>query len=55
MIHSCVGLTYVSDKMKLGTFMEILDAINHVNFYLHQMNILRAGVGSKRVYSLECK
>jgi hypothetical protein len=27
--------------MKLGTFVDPLDVMNHANFHLHVMNILR--------------
>jgi hypothetical protein len=38
-------------SLKLGTFVELMDLINHTNFYLFLVNSFRASGGSKmRIY-----
>jgi hypothetical protein len=37
--------------MKVGTFFDAPDVINHANFHLHMMNILRASRGQKRGFA----
>jgi hypothetical protein len=45
------GGTPEDGKLKLGTFVEPIDVINHTNFYLILMNSFRASGGSKmRIY-----
>jgi hypothetical protein len=39
--------------MKLGTFLDILDVINHTSFHRRVMNTLRASGGSKRAFPFE--
>jgi hypothetical protein len=47
----CGGGTPKDGKLKLGTFVELADIINHTNFYLFLMNSFRASGGSKiRIY-----
>jgi hypothetical protein len=38
--------------MKLRTFVDVPDVMNHANFHLRVMSSLRAGVGSKRGFCL---
>jgi hypothetical protein len=45
------GGTPKDGELKLGTFVEPMDIINHTNFYLFLMNSFRASGGSKmRIY-----
>jgi hypothetical protein len=45
------GGTPKDGELKLGTFVELIDIINHTNFYLFLMNSFRASGGSKmRIY-----
>jgi hypothetical protein len=38
-------------ELKLGTFVELMDLINHTNFYIFLMNSFRASGGSNmRIY-----
>jgi hypothetical protein len=39
--------------MKLGTFVDVLDVMNHAKFHLHKMNILRSSGGHKRGFPFE--
>jgi hypothetical protein len=36
------GVTPEDGELKLGTFVELADVINHTNFYLFRMNSFRA-------------
>jgi hypothetical protein len=47
------GGTPSGGMMKLGTFIDLLDVINHANFNLHMMIILRASGESKRGFAFE--
>jgi hypothetical protein len=47
----CGGGTPKDGELKLGAFVELVDIINHTNFYLFLMNSFRASGGSKmRIY-----
>jgi hypothetical protein len=47
----CGGGTPKDGELKLGAFVELVDVINHTNFYLFLMNSFRASGGSKmRIY-----
>jgi hypothetical protein len=39
--------------VKLGTFVEVLDVINHASFHFCVMSSLEAGGGSKRGFGFE--
>jgi hypothetical protein len=43
----CRGGTPKDGELKLGTFVELMDIMNHTNFYLFLMNSFRASGGSK--------
>jgi hypothetical protein len=43
----CGGVTPNDGELKLGTFVELADVINHTNFYLFLMNSFRASGGQK--------
>jgi hypothetical protein len=43
----CGGGTPKDGELKLGTFVEPMDVINHTNFYLFLMNSFRASGGQK--------
>jgi hypothetical protein len=45
--------TPVGGMMKLATFVEPLDVINHANFHLKEMNSLQMSGGSKRGFAFE--
>jgi hypothetical protein len=44
----CGGGTRKGGIMKLGTFVDVADVINHAKFHLPKINILRASGGSKK-------
>jgi hypothetical protein len=47
----CGGRTPKDGELKLGTFVERINIINHTKFYLFLMNSFRASWGSKmRIY-----
>jgi hypothetical protein len=39
--------------MKLGTFLDVPDVMNRVNFHLRVRSILRAGEGQKECFAFE--
>jgi hypothetical protein len=43
----CGGGTPKDGELKLRTFVELMDVINHTNFYLFLMNSFQASGGSK--------
>jgi hypothetical protein len=43
----CRGGTHRDGKLKLGTFVELMNLINHAKFYSFLMNSFRASGGSK--------
>jgi hypothetical protein len=43
----CGGGTPKDGELKLGTFVELMDVINHTNFYLFLMNSFRVSGRSK--------
>jgi hypothetical protein len=43
----CRGGTPKDGELKLGTFVELMDVMNHTNFYLFLMNSFRASGGQK--------
>jgi hypothetical protein len=47
------GGTPESGVIKLGTFFDAQDFINHAKFYVHQMNGVRAWRGSKNSFPFE--
>jgi hypothetical protein len=49
--HIYGGVTPNNGELKLGTFVELADFINHTNFYLFRMNSFWTSGGSKmRIY-----
>ena len=49
------GETPIGGMMKLGTFVDVPDVMNHANFHLRVMGSLGAGRGSRRgVLPLKC-
>jgi hypothetical protein len=52
----CGGGTPKDGELKLGTFVEFMDVINHTNFYLfHVMNSFRASSGGVKNEDLPLK
>jgi hypothetical protein len=49
------GRTPPGGKMKLDTFVDPLDVINHAKFNLHSMNILRASGGRKTGFAFDMR
>jgi hypothetical protein len=52
--HVCVGAEPpLGGMMKLCTFVDPLDVMNHTTFHHHMMNILRASRGRKTRFAIE--
>jgi hypothetical protein len=49
----CGGGTPKNGELKLGTFVELMDIINHTSFYLFLMNSFRASGGQKLRFAFE--
>jgi hypothetical protein len=47
------GGTSKDNELKLGTFVELMDIINHTNFYLFLVNSFRASGGQKLGFTFE--
>jgi hypothetical protein len=48
------GGTPAGKIMILGTFVDLLEVINHASLHLHMMNSLRASGGQEKGFSLKC-